>query len=367
MKIINIIIVVLLISLNTLSAQDDIVTKSPIAVLEFDNYLNNFNVSEMGWDEFSHPKFVELRDKFKLAEIIKPGKTEFDKMLLMLDWVSKRWRHHSSNIGEDQNALAILNAAEKGERFRCVEFSIVFANCMTALGYPARTIALQREGVSLSSSNHVCAEIWSNQFQKWVVVDPQNNGYWKSGETILNADECRNLYAAGREDEMEFIIQDKTADVDRLKKQWIFYFFHIKFPERYTFFEKLEHSTSSDNRIEFMSKNVLPELYYAKRPKNPRWTTDKEKAYPQLNQTTILLEHTDMEKPSPQIRISLKHIMTYFAKFMVKINESGWEEKEDSFIWSLEKGLNSIEVKAVNRSGIEGRPSKIVLRNNISN
>jgi len=76
-------------------------------------------------------------------------------------------------------------------------------------------------------------------------------------------------------------------------------------------------------------------------------------------------EFSNSGKPSDTLQIKLKHTMPYFDKFLIRINGSGWENRGDSFVWVLRKGLNTIEAKAVSLYGIEGRISKIVLKNNL--
>ncbi|MEW5995282.1 MAG: transglutaminase domain-containing protein, partial [Candidatus Zixiibacteriota bacterium] len=135
--------------------------KSPVAVLEYSNYTGYCDLGRYRWDDFDNSLLDSLRNTYQLLAIIEPGATEFEKMLLMLDWVSSRWQHSGANACKDLNALAILEAAEKGGQFRCVEYAVVLANCLTAVGYPARVVGLQMDGVAYGSGKgHVCTEAW---------------------------------------------------------------------------------------------------------------------------------------------------------------------------------------------------------------
>ena len=57
--------------------------------------------------------------------------------------------------------------------------------------------------------------------------------------------------------------------------------------------------------------------------------------------------------------------MPFFDHFKVKIDQEPWKKSFDKFIWELKGGKNELQVKAVNKMGIEGKISKIVLKNNI--
>lgn len=306
-----------------------------------------------------------LRRRYQLHTIIKSGKNEFDKMRLLLDWVANRWKHTGDNEAKEPNALAILEAAEKGERFRCVEYAIVLANCLTAVGYPARTVGLSRLGKAYGQGKgHVCAEVWSNQYQKWILLDGQNDAWWESNGMPLSAYECRQLFVNGREDELQFIGQHKEADYPGMKPAWDAYFYHLTYGYHNLFFQPLPQG--QEYGLDLVSGNVTPELYFQRSPNNQTITDDYEDIYPQLNQTKITLRHTNLRVPSDTLEVVLTHTMPYFDRFMVRINGSNWKESSDTFIWMLNKGDNTIEAKAVNLAGIEGKPSRIVLRNNIA-
>lgn len=343
--------------------------RSPMAVMEYDNYTGSCDISKHIWDVHSLPEFKMLRENYQLENIIEKEQTEFDKMLLVLDWVANRWKHTGSNEAEKHNALWILEEVGKGKRFRCVEYSIVLANCLTVLGFPARTVGLQREGVAYGTGKgHVCTEVWSNQYNKWILLDGQNNAYWKHKGILLNAHECRLLFINGKENEMEMVTQLKNVNPERMKTSWAPHFYHLKHSFDNTFFrEDSDQSSHSKYRLEFLTKGIHPEIYFQGRPQNIIYLDDENEVYPVLNQTSIRLFHSDMEKPTKVLKVIPLHTMPYFEKFQVRIDEGDWMDKKETFLWTLKDGLNTIEIKAVNLLGIEGKTSKIVLKNNISN
>jgi len=344
--------------------KNEILTKSPIAVVEYDNYAGPVDISKYIWDDFHHPKIDTLRDRYKLPKIIEGGKTEFEKTRLLLDWVANRWKHKGDNMAKERNALAILAAAEKGERFCCANYADVLVNSMTALGYPARFVGLTKMGGAYGSSKgHGCVEVWSNQYQKWILLDGQNNAWWESKGVPLSASECRHLFVNGREDEMSFVGQHKELDYPAMKREWSVYFYHLRYSYNNSYFKTI--SPGENLSFELISDGVTPELFSQGWPDNKSITDDYEDAYPRLNQTKITLGHTNQNSPSDTLEVILTHTMPYFDKFMVRINGSDWKESPDTFKWVLSKGENTIEAKAVNLAGIGGRRSRIVLRNNI--
>jgi len=345
------------------------IEKSPIAVMEYVNYTGRTDISKHVWDDSTNPKFMMLREKYGLDKVVENGKTEFEKMLLLLDWVSSRWKHSGQNAARKHSALWILAEVDGGIRFRCVEYAIVLTNCLTVLGYPARTLGLQREGVAFGSGKgHVCAEIWSNQYQKWILLDGQNNAYWMKGGIPLSALECQNFFVQGRKDELEMVTQKVGANAAFMKRNWVVYFYHLKFSYNNTFFSpEADHSSFSPYRFELLSEGVHPEIFYQGRASNAQFTDCVRDAYPRLNQTTFHLFHSRFPRKSNELTIKLEHTMPFFDRFMLRIDSENWESCGRSFSWLLKEGINTIEVKAVNCFGIEGSISKITLKNNIDN
>ena len=337
--------------------------KSPIAIVRYDNYSGPSDISKYIWDDFNNPQMDSLRKKYHLAKIIENGKTEFEKMKLLLNWVATRWKHSGNNTCKEKNALAILAAADKGERFACIDYAITLANCMTALGYPARWVGLRMYGEAFGNGKgHSCIEVWSNQFQKWILLDGQNNAWWESGGVPLNAYECRQFCADDKEDQIKFVGQFKDIDYDRIKSEWDIYFYHLVYSDNNSYFSSLRRKGTT---YELISDSLAQEIFLEGFPENLSKTNDIQVIYPRLNQMVITVYHTNNYIPSDTIMIKLNHTMPFFEKFLVRINGSEWNESKDEFPWILNKGENIIEAKAVNLAGVESKLSRMVLRNNI--
>src|SRR5262245_16096463 len=44
------------------------------------------------FDKYENPKLKELRDRYKLEELIAPGKDEFDKQVILMDWAHRQFK-----------------------------------------------------------------------------------------------------------------------------------------------------------------------------------------------------------------------------------------------------------------------------------
>jgi hypothetical protein len=91
--------------------------------------------------------------------------------------------------------------------FQCWYYATVFVQCATALGYKARRLgvgihpAIKRPG----NNGHIIAEIWSEEYRKWVVMDGDMNAYYKIGGIPAGALELHNIWISQQLHNVEYI------------------------------------------------------------------------------------------------------------------------------------------------------------------
>ena len=163
----------------------------------------------------------QLRERYRLDDVIAKAKTEFGQMVALRNWVQGRWAH-GGNFKDHKpyipahNALTILAAAEQGVRFHCAYFATVYIQCLLSLGWQARRLFVRSkfEGIPIPSLpghghiGHRISEVWSNQYRKWILMDADLNVHYKHGGVPLCAFEIRSLCLAGKTERIN-IIQGK--------------------------------------------------------------------------------------------------------------------------------------------------------------
>src|SRR5215203_1549128 len=55
-------------------------------------YVENDYTKRFRFDAHDNPKLKQLREKYRLDEVVAPGKDEFDRQVLLLDWVHNRFK-----------------------------------------------------------------------------------------------------------------------------------------------------------------------------------------------------------------------------------------------------------------------------------
>lgn len=163
------------------------------------------------------PSKITLRETFQLDSIVAGAGSDFDKVLKIQSWVQSQWEHDGDNKPEKADAMYILTEAQKGRRFRCVEYSLVASECLQSLGFITRGLGLMTRDIDKVNygAGHVLNEVYLSDLQKWVMIDPQYDVIFTRNGMPLNAVE---LQAAIAQNELvEMINPNKTIS----KKEYL--------------------------------------------------------------------------------------------------------------------------------------------------
>lgn len=148
------------------------------------------------WEKFNNQNLEKLRSIYDLKKLVSSGEDEFEQQLILKDWIANTLPNGKPcEDYSDKSAIEILEDAGQGKEFWCTQFAVAFVQCATALGWYSRKLAVDFDhDKAQESRQHGIADIWSNQFQKWYVIDPQNNIHFEKNNTPLNALEIRQEY-----------------------------------------------------------------------------------------------------------------------------------------------------------------------------
>jgi hypothetical protein len=315
---------------------------------------------QFDYERFDEPKLRILRERYNMDRVVEKARTEFRKMVLLREWVKSQWWHGTpTKQGNKPDALHILKRAKKGEQFFCDHYSVTFVQCALSLGWNARRINVHTSGYN----GHTIAEIWSDQYSKWIIMDTDLNIHYERDGIPLNALELHKVWInEGETGIKEINIREGNprprSDIEMLRAPWklVDYYYQFVINLGNNFFSKLKKG-------EILEWGELPPGAWwfdenTMIKKGARHITDKEgDLYWTLNQTK--LDFKAQKKDS--LRVNLTTATPNFDKFLVKIDDGAWKEEEDSFLWNLHSELNKIEVKAVNKFGVEGIPSRVCL------
>jgi len=139
------------------------------------------------------PYLVNLAREFSLHEMVAGIGDEYQAMLKVCGWLGTRFDHGADPVPGGTTPIdpsLVLQGGEKGGRYWCEIAAKVTVEVASALGWPARLVTASRDG---RTWEHAVAELWSNRFNKWFVVDTDFNVMYTSREVPLSAFELCHL------------------------------------------------------------------------------------------------------------------------------------------------------------------------------
>lgn len=331
-----------------------------------------------------------LREKYRLDDVISSGKSEFEQVLLLREWVHTRWKHGWSREPGPRNALEILAAVEAGHDFNCGYFAITMMQCLLALGFVARNLSICKpasEWMAEGEGNlgHSIIEFWSHDYHKWILLDPDLNVHYEREGIPLSVLEIHNAWVTRRWDEVEmltgptpFRVTDKAisgagtafANLDnQAAEMQIFgwnevgdYYSHVTLPMH----NRQHSSDESAPTLHWVDAYTPPRLVSYNRPTGGTFTSDVNDLYWSVDQVQINLkvDAEAWELRDAVLSVALDHSMPNLDRLLVRIGDEEWRASAPEFTWKLRPGKNQIMAKCVNQFGREGHVSRILLRFN---
>ncbi len=321
-----------------------------------------------------HPALILLRNREGLDKVIEEGRDELARMQALCDWVNSQWEQSSPVPYPPWDANRVLEMIRSGETGGfCAQYSVVLVQSFLALGWQARYIDIAPEG-KRTGSGHFTVEAWSNQLDKWFVLDPFYDCRFEKEGMPLSALEIHRALARGEEDSIDVVRgqgenahKNSSASEETIIEQY----YHISFDIRTDHLSRPFNSW--DRRDGYISwKDALtdarPEIF-RRISSNPL-----EFNFP-LNQTEATL--VSGNKDSEVVYVLRSNAPGLFT-FEIKEGQGQWKRHPSplnksrdkssplslalfpttglvvTYHWALQPGVNSIKIRSVNKKGVAG-------------
>lgn len=307
---------------------------------------------------------------------------ETELVLKALNWVSSQWDHDGLNQPPKHfNALDILKTVHnKKEKYRCVEYGLVLSEVLQAYGFVSRTVALRSKDVAYGGwgKGHVAMEVWINDLNKWIFLDPQFGSYLtlKNKNTPLNYREAFLIEDEGNWNNIKINFVSKPPQpINTASKEY------KNFLKMY-----FGHMTVSSGKkkpnISLFLESKNPTLTFQAHPSdNVVFTSNSSLVYPEINKVSLFLSYREkannfnkliqslniktnqdyvnqMPKfaAKPKYSVQLKNNMPSFSHYEYRVAKSGrWTKiKKDSLKWDAINSINTLQTRAVNKMGRSG-------------
>lgn len=344
------------------------------------------------------PRLKFLREKYKLDDVIAPGKTEMEQLMLLRYWVRNQWhtawKSHPAGWMPPWDSLIILQNRDLPDCLTmCTHYACVFTQCAQALGWNARHCILD---------HHCVSEVYVNQHDAWVMMDTGNsparadvglhfqvNGRPLSAAALHVAHRtgktraievcftpqrlaaqivhlCRPAPAAPKEPRPDTIPLSELANYPVCQ---IENYRRYAFPPRNTFLTSLYPGELYQGYSEYYYDGYYWVGDSPDDPKtSPEYSLHLDPTWYQqidwkLNCSRI---HLSYSKNPDELQVDLATHTPNLARLEMRRETNGkrlgeWQTTPASFIWKLESGENTLVVRSVNHWGKAGSESRAVV------
>lgn len=362
-----------------------------ITVLENNNYLLNNKVDYLNYpDDISKKEYADLKALIE-KDVNVAGMTDQQLIIELLNWVSSQWDHDGINEAPDSlNSYQIVLSARDGNRYRCVEYGGVLSDALKSFGFVSRSLGLTTPDVAYGGfgMGHVATEVWCNSLQKWIFVDPQFSVYVQHKGQYLNYYDIYIRYKEGKYDEISFLPTEKYARKRKLDLA-AYQQEYKAFQKQYFGFINASYRFQNQKQsLALMLDGTAPyltfqgqtsvDMVFTKNPDDFYFDMNRVSISFSFQQTSRFLEiskrynirtdgqykrHMAEFAPVPNLNLSLLHNMPWFDHYEVRLNGKLLEaDAKGRYPANLTEGVNSLEAVAINKSGLKGIPTKMVLR-----
>ena len=345
---------------------------------------------QMPWENYQTEMLVELRRRFELDAVVAGVQTEFELIQRL-----HRWAYHVPlgscthfpwkvldwiALGRDESGAIKMNTYEQRRRdLMCLYPNVVLVAACLSFGIPARHLNFHSEGMT----GHEIAEVWSNDYGKWIHLDATRDYYWYNPKTLVPLDTQEiHQVLVDRLDQAErwnspYLFRQ---DLDELVRDLPISFYNGQYEYEvdegaYFLFRSFCHFRIIPRFNPFSQERPLPVsqgtevwswdgyLNWAddKVPPLPHFsqhTNRRADFYPTLNQTRFTVESTDSAQ---RLWVYLETETPGFTNFEVCFDREEWRREASQFEWNLHPGLNILEVRSRNNAGVRGIISTLSL------
>lgn len=338
-----------------------------VEVTQWDNFYDGNNIHFYYEDE-NNASIKQLKDKYKLDDVVKDSKDEMDKALKLVFWMKNKIKFQKTSISTKEDSISILEQIKNEGILSDKEHAIIFSQAASSVGLYARRGELKIKDSAFAKTKeeyyYYLCEIWNDKLGKWVMIDPGTGAYMESQGTPLSVVE---IIEKGIDNVKVKNVKDEAKYIKDMKKYFYCYTINID--------NNIYQSKKSNSGITYIRPGERPEIK----------TVDKYIA------PTIFVNKTDLFKKSPKIKYendkSDKKATLIFSKdkfendknskiafigaafrnssmikdYYISINNAPWFKVGSSFQLELMPGENSIKLSLDGKT--EERVVKIVNNN----
>ena len=340
------------------------------------------------YQDMNHLKVRKLYDRAGIREMEKASASELELIRHISDWANIQWGHMQPLPYASWDAHEILDSIEKGDAFWCTYKAALFVQACNAAGLTARILGINRK----DRDAHTVTEVYSNEFRKWMLVDPWMNCYferdsiplsaWELHETISNPEGIFLVFGEnGRGTEYWDVKSGKAKTIphdnqripiekDQSKGLYEYYYdIRIVLRNDHTVHPQPKENIYIDSfMVPYNARGGEwwgPQLHWIDDTTPPQITCANtgeinDFEWP-LNEVNVDLKKISVPGEEAVLEASFSTLTPNFSHYLLEVNGKHVPVDSDVYIWKLREGMNSLKVASVNVLGRRGFSSEFVI------
>ena len=186
-----------------------------VEIKEWNNIYNENNI-KFFYGESSDPKIKQLSEVYKTKELVASEETELNKVLKIVDIVNSIVEFDDVLISKKTNAFDILQEKAEHKKVSQRDMSIITRDLLLSTDIKARSGEFKGLNKNTAEGeSYYVVEYWSEEYNKWVMLDFKDRGYIEKNNIPCSAIEIISSF----DKEMKYIGKKNSKDyIKDLKK-----------------------------------------------------------------------------------------------------------------------------------------------------
>lgn len=318
-----------------------------LKITKWENFYSGNNV-HFYYLNPQNENLLKLKKTYGLDKLIDEKKDQFDNSIKIMEFINGKVKAQSNSMTSDKNALGIMEAAFGGTKISDSDYATIYEESLASVGINVRPGVLRStdEKVSGKSYFNVC-EIWSENYNKWIMIDGVNGCYMTDADIPLSAVE---IISKGIDKVKITCLKDTNKYVKKMSSYYESYSISVdnnKYGE-----------LKSNSKLTFLKQNQLPKIETKEGFIQPTIFVNNPQVFntsPKIEYVnkgvekipTLIFAKRDLKNDTKEVEnFTIGVFMNSYmlTNYFISINGSDYIKVDTFYDLQIIKGLNSIKL-----------------------
>lgn len=327
---------------NTMSDKQE-----SIRITKWDNFYSGNNI-HFYYLNTDNENLTKLKTKYGLNKIIDSKDDQLNNSIKIMEFINANVKAQSTTMNSNKNAFEIMEVAFGGNNISYSDYTTIYEECLASIGIKARRGVLRSSNKEVKGKSYynVC-EIWSDKYNKWIMIDGVNGCYMTEKKIPLGAVEIVN---SGIEKVQIALLKDASKYIKNMSTYYESYsisvdnnkYGELKSNSKITYLKasKLPNMETKEGFIEPTIFVNTPEVFKIS-PQKQYVNTGEEKT------PTLIFAKKDLKNDTEEVEnFTIGAFMNSYmlSKYFISVNGSDYIKVDTFFDLQIVKGINTIKL-----------------------